>query len=105
VEIAYQDASGGAAVIYRTKGDVDALRARTAEVASFHNSGAAKGPVLHDLASIPHNARVESMEGGAKLVLTPKRLSLHDLEALRRNVQQEVLIMQKRGCGRGQEAL
>lgn len=105
VEITYQDASGGAAVLYRTKGNVERLRERTQEVARFHNSAGPKAPDLHDLYRIPHNAYVENFSGGAKLVLVPKSVSRSRLEDLRRNVQQEVSIMQKRGCGRGQEAL
>jgi hypothetical protein len=105
VDITYQDASGGAAVVYRTKGNVERLRERTEEVARFHNSAAGKAPDLHDLYRIPHNARVENLSGGAKLVLVPKSLDPSLLEDLRRNVQQEVSNMRRKGCGRGQEAL
>jgi hypothetical protein len=105
VKVGYQDASGGAAVLYRTKGDVRALRARTAEIADFHNGSRPKTPALHDLSNVPHYAYVEEIPEGAKLVLIPKGLDPRLLEKLRRTVQQEVTNMRKRGCGGGQEAL
>lgn len=105
VRVSYEDASGGAAVLYRTKGDVAALRARTAEIARAHNSARLGPPALHDLFPIPHSAHVEELRDGAKLVLIPKSANPRLLADLRRNVQQEVNNMQKRGCGRGQEAL
>jgi hypothetical protein len=105
VQIGYHDASGGAAVTYRTKGDVQRLRQRTAEVANLHRRGRLTAPTVHDLYHIPHTAYVREIEGGAELVLLPKRPDGQTLEELRRNVQQEVWIMQKRGCGKGQEAL
>lgn len=105
VEISYEDGSGGAAVLYRTKGNVQALRERTAEVARFHSSARPRTPAMHDLNSVPHYAYVEELPAGAKLVLLPKSANPQQLEELRRNVQQEVSNMQKHGCGRGQEAL
>ena len=105
VAISYQDAPGGAAVLYRTPGDAQALRTRTEEVAQFHNGGAAKIPALHDLYHVPHRASVEPLDDGAMLVLVPKHPDVRDLDTLRRNVQQEVFNMQRKGCGRGQEAL
>ncbi len=105
VSISYQDAPGGAAVFYRTAGDAAALRARTEEVARFHNGGKAKIPALHELYHLPHRAFVEPLKDGAKLLLVPKRPDPSDLEVLRRNVQQEVFNMQRSDCGHGQEAL
>ncbi len=105
VAIIYQDAPGGAAVLYRTQGDAQALRVRTEQVARFHNGGAAKIPALHELYHLPHRASVEALDDGAKLVLVPKHPEARDLDELRRNVQQEVFNMQRKGCGRGQEAL
>jgi hypothetical protein len=84
---------------------VQALRVRTAEVARFHNGGAAKVPALHELYHLPHRASVVPLEDGAQLVLVPKRAHPQDLDELRRNVQQEVFNMQRNGCGSGQEAL
>jgi hypothetical protein len=105
VKVSYQDASGGAAVIYRTKGDVRGLRARTDEIASFHNGSRSKTPAVHDLSNVPHYAYVEDVSEGAKLVLIPKGVDPRLLEKLRRTVQQEVTNMRERGCGGGQEAL
>jgi len=99
VEVTYQDGSGGATVIYRTKGNVAALRARTKEIAGFHNSGRRQAPALHDLYHLPHYAYVEELPAGAKLTLIPKSANPRQL------VQQEVTNMRKHGCGRGQEAL
>lgn len=105
VHIDYQDASGGAAVLYTTRGDVAALRERTQKVAEFHNSSQPKLGAMHELYHLPHQAYVENLPQGAKLVLVSKRIDLASLAELRRNVQQEVLNMQRRGCGTGQEAL
>ncbi|HEX6242364.1 MAG TPA: hypothetical protein VFZ61_15740 [Polyangiales bacterium] len=105
VSVEYEDASGGAAVVYRTRGDVAALRQRTHEVAQFHNSSEAKLGALHDLSAIPHRARVEEVEDGARLVLTPKGARPQLLDALRLQVQQETFTLRRRGCGSGQEAL
>jgi hypothetical protein len=105
VEVSYEDGSGGAAVTYRTRGDAPALRARTEEIARFHNSARARPPALHDLYALPHYAYVEPLRDGAKIVLVPKSADPQQLEKLRRNVQQEVTTMRKHGCGTGQEAL
>jgi hypothetical protein len=105
VSIDYEDASGGAAVIYRSQGDVAALRQRTREVAAFHNSAQPKIGALHDLFAIPHRAHVEELEDGAKLILVPKSARRQLLDSLRIQVQQETLTMRRRGCGTGQEAL
>jgi hypothetical protein len=105
VELEYRDAPGGAAVIYRTRASQQRLRERADEVARFHNSSAAKTGTLHDLSSIPHRAYVEDVDGGVKLVLVAKTPRKDDLDRLRWNVQQDVSIMQRRGCQSGQEAL
>jgi hypothetical protein len=105
VRIDYEDASGGAALVYRTRGDVTALRQRTLEVAEFHNSTGSKIGALHDLFAIPHRAYVEEVKGGTKLILVPKGVRPQQLDALRVQVQQETLNMRRRGCGTGQEAL
>ena len=105
VQIDYEDASGGAAVVYRSQGDVAALRRRTHEVAAFHNSAAPKVGALHDLYAIPHRAYVEEVEGGARLVLVPKGARRQLLDYLRLQVQQEALNMRRLGCEAGQEAL
>lgn len=105
VRIDYEDASGGAAVLYRSQGDVAALRRRTREVAAFHNSAKPKAGALHDLYAIPHRAYVEDVEGGARLVLVPKSARRQFLDNLRLQVQQETLNMRRLGCGAGQEAL
>jgi hypothetical protein len=105
VDVSYQDGSGGAAVLYRTKGNVQALRERTNEVARFHSSTRRRTPAMHDLNHVPHYAYVEELPEGAKLVLVPKSANPQQLEELRRNVQQEITNMQKHGCGGGQEAL
>jgi hypothetical protein len=105
VSIEYEDAAGGAAVVYRTQGDVAALRLRTREVAQFHNSSELKLGALHDLSAIPHRAVVEELEDGARLVLISKGVRPQLLDALRLQVQQETFTLQRRGCGTGQEAL
>jgi len=105
VALEYQDGSGGAAVLYRTRGSVQGLRQRIAQVAAFHNGAGHKAPDMHDLYHIPHRAYVEDIEGGAKLVLVPKSMAPRLLDELRRNVQQEVTRMQKHGCQHSQEAL
>lgn len=105
VRVDYQDAPGGAAVIYRTKGDVAALLRRTREIGQFHNSSRSKLGALHDLSSIPHRAYVEPLKDGARLVLVSKGPPRQRTDALRMQVQQEVFNLQRRGCGTGQEAL
>jgi len=105
VNVTYEEAVGGAAVVYTTQGDVAALRQRTREVAEFHNSSKSKVRALHDLFAIPHRAQAEDIEHGARLTLVPKSVRPRDLESLRINVQQEVFTLRRRGCGTGQEAL
>jgi hypothetical protein len=105
VDVTYEEAVGGAAVVYQTGGDVAALRQRTHEVAEFHNSSRSKVRALHDLFAIPHRAQAEDIEHGARLTLVPKSVRPRDLESLRINVQQEVFTLRRRGCGTGQEAL
>lgn len=105
VSLEYEDTPGGAAVVYRTKGDVAALRWRTHEVARFHNSAQSKLGALHDLSAIPHRARVEPVEDGARLLLLVKSVRRQALDALRMHVQQDVFTLQRTGCGTGQEAL
>ena len=105
VAIEYQDAPGGAAIIYRAPGSESGLRARAREVAQFHNSSAAKNGVLHDLSSVPHRTDVEDIDGGVKIVLRAKSVRTTDLDRLRWSVQQDVQMKQKGGCQSGQEAL
>jgi len=105
VEITYEDAPGGSAVIYRSPGSEAGLRERAREVAKFHNSSAAKTGVLHDLSSVPHRVDVEDIEGGVKLVVRAKSVRTTDLDRLRWSVQQDVQMKQKDGCQSGQEAL
>jgi hypothetical protein len=105
VEIGYEDITGGAAVLYRTSGNVARLRERTQEVAKFHSGTQGKSRWLHDLRAIPHHATAEDIEGGAKLLLVSDRARPAYQDSLRKNVQQEVWTMQKKGCGAGREAL
>jgi hypothetical protein len=103
VQIGYEDATGGAAVLYHTAGNIAKLRERTNEVAAFHNGSQGKTAYLHDLRAIPHTASVEEIEDGAKLTLVSTRPRSQD--ALRKHLQQEVWTMQKQGCGASHEAL
>lgn len=103
VQLNYEDATAGAAVLYHTAGDVTKLRQRTQEVAAFHNGSQGKNAWLHDLRGVRHKAYVEEIEGGAKLTLTSERPRYQDL--LRAHVQKEVLNMQKLGCSASHEAL
>lgn len=105
VAIDYQDAPGGAAVLYRAQGGERGLRERAEQIARFHNSSAGKVGALRDLSSVPHRAHVEEVDGGVKLVLTVKTLLRTDLERMRWSVQQDVFTMQKKGCQSGHEAL
>jgi hypothetical protein len=105
VNIRFEDAPGGAAVVYRSQGNAAALRRRTREVAAFHNSEASKVEALQELFEIPHWAYVEDVNGGAKLILVPKDALPHLLVALRLEVQQETLMLRRHGCGTGPEAL
>lgn len=105
VTFTYQDAPGGAAVLYRAPGSERGLRERAREIARFHNGSAAKNGALHDLSSIPHRASVEDIDGGAKLVLRVKTPRTDDLDRLRWNVQQDVALKQRGGCQSGMEAL
>jgi len=105
VSIDYQDAPNGASVIYRAGEGSAGLRVRADEIARFHNEPGSKIGDLHVLSSVPHRAHVEAIEGGVKLVLTAKSLRISDLGRLQRAVQQDVFVMQSRGCQAGQEAL
>jgi hypothetical protein len=102
VKLGYRDAPGGASVLYTTEGDPTYLRARVTEVARYHNGGA-PATAMHDLASVPHTAMVEQLEQG--IVLTLFATERRHVDALRRQVQQDVWIMRRRGCAAGQEAL
>jgi len=105
VELGYEDTTAGAAVIYRTRGNVARLRERTREVAAFHNSSVGKTRWLHDLRSVAHSASVEDVEGGAKLTLLVTRIRPGAQDLLRIHVQKEVSNMQKQGCQVSHEAL
>lgn len=101
-KVEYEDAPGGATVIYTTHGDPTYLRERAVEVARYHN-GAAPTRGMHDLADVPHTAMIEYIDQGVRLTLFAS--ARDDVEELRINVQQDVWAKQKRGCAAGQEAL
>jgi hypothetical protein len=102
VEIAYRDAPGGGSVLFATDGSPDALRARVEQLAEFHNSNDTQ-LAMHDLYSIPHRAKVEPLERGAKLILTAS--ANNDEDALRKSVQQDVEQLKAHGCIASEEAL
>jgi hypothetical protein len=105
ITVDYQDSPNGASVIYRAKHGGEGLRVRAEEIARLHNGSASKAGVLRDLSSVPHTARVESVDGGVKLVLMVKTPRTSDLERMRWAVQQNVSVMQRQGCQAGWEAL
>jgi hypothetical protein len=77
------DVDGGASMVFTTTGDVAQLRERVAKLAAHHNAmqqsagGSGMAP--------PSTARAEDVEGGARMIITPKSPS--DLEALRTHVR------------------
>jgi hypothetical protein len=105
ISIEYQDAPNGASVIYRAKDGGEGLRVRAEEIARLHNGSTSRAGSLHDLSSVPHTARVESVDRGVKLVLLVKTLRTSHLERMRWAVQQNVLVMQRQGCQASWEAL
>jgi hypothetical protein len=77
-----QDTSDGAAMVFRTTGDVDALRISVRELAEQHNAHRAAGGA----GMPPSIATVEDVGGGARLVLTAS--GEEDVEVLQAMVAQ-----------------
>lgn len=105
VSVRFEDVPGGAAVVYRSQGNLAALRQRTREIADFHNSPTSNVGAPHDLFEVPHRAYVEEVKDGARLVLMPNSTRPQLLDALRLEVQEETLMLRRHGCGTGPEAL
>lgn len=104
VHINYEDASGGAAVLFTTQGDPSPLQEHAEQVARLHNRGARElsGNDLSEV-RLPHTAEVEQLQNGAKLTLLPRRPT--DLDGLRRHVQQDITWMKRHGCTTSTEVL
>lgn len=81
--ISAQDIEGGAALVLTTTGDVDQLRSRVAEMAEMHNQPHAR--MAEHAEMPPSEARVENVEGGARIIFTPQDQS--DLAPLRAEVR------------------
>jgi hypothetical protein len=98
VRVEYLDAAGGAALRLETpEPSRTALREHITHVADEHN-GAGTQPGAHSAYDRPHTAVAQDIEGGVQLTLLPQRPT--DLDALRRDVQQDVFAMQRGDCSR-----
>ncbi len=104
VGIRYEDAAGGAAVLFTTPGDPTPLREQAEALARARNHYENELE-LQDQSELrlPHTAAVQAVEHGAKLTLVPRRPM--DLDGLRRHVQQDVTQLQTHGCTGGARAL
>lgn len=108
------DMEGGAALVFRTGGDVDALRERVRAVAAMHNrmhsmgTGMGGGPGHHGRHGhragaaqprhpmVSSSAFVQDVEGGAILLLKPRDPA--QLDALRAHVAQMAERMSQGQC-------
>jgi hypothetical protein len=112
-----EDVEGGAAIVFTTTGDVAELRRRVAHMADMHNQhhGDGHGHMMgmHGMMAggmmmPPATARSEEIEGGARLVLTPRDPA--ELANLRQHVHQHAEQMASGRCpmmsmhGQGAEA-
>lgn len=98
VSVAYEDTADGAAIVFTTdQGEVAELQSRVAKKAEHHNDPGHKRAEGH----VPHSARADNVERGARLVMTPA--DPKDLEALRAHVREHVEHMQKGGCPHGHD--
>ena len=90
VQAAYEDSADGAAIVFSTERDeVSELQARVAKMAEEHNEPRPqRGPGY-----VAHSARVDNVEKGARLVMTPA--DPNELEALRKHVREHVETIQR----------
>ena len=87
------ETSDGAALEYKTTGDVADLRARVHRMADMHDHGGC--PMMPQMATPPSTASVEDIEGGARIVFRPK--DTMQIRALREHVRNEAAEMRS-GC-------
>jgi hypothetical protein len=87
VTVTGEDVDGGAALVFKSSGDVASLRAHVAKMVEHHNGMAsAEHKPMGMMAGMPaSNARAEEVDGGVRLIFTPT--SPADLEALRAHVK------------------
>ena len=78
-KVSAEDTQDGVAVTFTTTGDVSQLRQRVHHMAEMHEhmmqggmSGSASMGSDHMMKMVPSTARAEDIEGGARIVLTPK---------------------------------
>jgi hypothetical protein len=114
-----EDVDGGAAMVFKTTGDVAELRQRVAHMAEMHNQhhGEGHGPgmgmqggqagaggaeqsahagMMAGMMMPPSTARAEDVDGGARLILAPKDPA--DLNKVRQHVQQHAQQMASGKC-------
>lgn len=103
VDVRYQNApDGGAAVVFTTAGDPSNLREQVLELTRVHNASDEQ-PLNRALYDLPHLARFERVEHGAKMTLVAEAPA--DSVALRRHVQQDVRTMRSKRCRSAHEMM
>lgn len=90
VQVAYEDSADGAAMVFTAEGErVGEVQTRVTKMAEKHNEPRPHRAQGH----VPHSARADNVEKGARLVMTPADPS--ELEALRKHVREHVERIQR----------
>lgn len=98
-KVSYTDTPDGAALVFTTeRGDAVELQRRVAEEAEQRSRPAIRRkPAPAD--EVAHSTRSDSIEGGARLIMTP--LDARQLDALRRHVRARAEHLSRRCAGEG----
>jgi hypothetical protein len=91
-QVAATDTSDGAAIAFTTTGEVANLRQRVHHMAVMHDHMMAEGMMK----MVPSSARAEDIDGGARIVLTPKDPA--QLSELRAHVRDHATMMANGRC-------
>lgn len=93
VRLSYAESTGGGSLVFDAPAaELAELRARVAELASYHNSDHQKLAMM----TLPHEARSVETDSGARLEITTS--AGNDLPALQREIENEVQWLQAGNC-------
>ncbi|HEY6034667.1 MAG TPA: hypothetical protein VIV58_10420 [Kofleriaceae bacterium] len=95
-QVAAADTADGAAMTFTTTGDVANLRQRVHHMAEMHDHMMGGGMMTMKMKMVPSTARAEDIDGGARIVLTPKDPA--QLSELRAHVHEHATMMASGHC-------
>ena len=95
-QVVAADTADGVAVAFTTTGDVGALREHVRHMAAMHEREANRAGASAHMPMVPSTARVEDIDGGARIVLTPRQPD--QLAALRGHVHDHADRMARGEC-------